>query len=299
MTYRRTAGDVFFSVINYTVFILFTIICVLPFYYIFINTISANDLVVKGRIVLLPQGFHLSNYMKIFSMQGLPQAAIITLSRTVLGTVSSVLFTGFAAFCIARPELWMRKFCYRFFIITMYFSAGLIPWYLNMRMLGLTNNFLAYIIGVISPYNLILFKTYIESISPSMSESAEIDGAGYLTVFFRILFPLCKPIVATIAVFTAVGHWNSFMDTLFLMTDPRLHTLQFMLWRFMSEANAIANAMRLAAEQGQEFTPTAQMLTPSSVRMTISMVVVLPVLCVYPFFQRFFMKGIMIGAVKG
>jgi ABC-type glycerol-3-phosphate transport system permease component len=180
----------------------------------------------------------------------------------------------------------------------MYFNAGLIPGYLNIRALHLDNTFLVYVIGVVSAFNLILVKTYIESIPESLEESAEIDGAGYLTVFFRLILPLCQPILATIAVFTAVGQWNSFMDTLLYIRNSRLFTLQFLLWQYLNEATAIANAMRTMATQGGYFDPSG-MLTTSSVRMTIAMVVTLPVLFIYPFFQRHFVKGIMMGAIKG
>jgi ABC-type glycerol-3-phosphate transport system permease component len=300
MKVQRTAGDVVFNIFNYTVFILFALVCVFPFYYIFINTISANDLATRGEILLWPRGIHFNNYAQVFGLRELPRAVFITISRTVLGTALSVICTAFVAFAITRQELWCRKLWYRFFIVTMYFHAGLIPWFLTMRMLGLTNNFWAYIvIGVISPFHMILIKTYIESIPASLQESAEMDGAGYLTVFFRILLPLCTPILATIAVFTAVGHWNAFMDTLFLMTDANLFTLQFILWQYLNEAQALATSMRAAAAAGAMVVAPNVELTPTSVRMTVSMVVVLPILFVYPLFQRFFIKGIMLGAVKG
>jgi len=288
-----------FNVINYTVFLAYTFVCVFPFYYIFINTISANDLSAKGLVLFYPMGIHFNNYIKVLKMQGLPTAVLVTVGRTVIGTATSTICTAFVAFALCRQELWHRKLWYRFFIVTMYFNAGLIPWYINMKNLHLTNNFFAYIIGVISAFNLILFKTYMESIPASMAESAQIDGAGYMTIFFRILLPLCTPIMATIAVFQAVGHWNSFMDTLFLMSNSQLYTLQFLLWRYLNEANALASAMRSAASQGQIVIPASMTLTTTSVKMTISMVVVLPILFVYPFFQRYFVKGIMIGAVKG
>jgi putative aldouronate transport system permease protein len=290
--------DLAFDVFIYLFFIAFTLMCVFPFYYIFINTISANDLVSRGIVLLLPKGVHLGNYVKVLELKGLPNAVFMSLSRTVLGTILSVLCTAFVAYAVSKKKLWGRKFVYRFFIVTMYFNAGLIPWYLNMRDLGLDNNFLAYIIGVISAFNLILIKTYIESIPESLEESAEIDGAGYLTVFFRLILPLSQPILATVAVFTAVGQWNSFMDTLILIRNSRLYTLQFLLWQYLNEATAIADAMRNMAAQGGNFNPSA-MLTTSSVRMTIAMVVTLPVLFIYPFFQKYFVKGIMIGAIKG
>jgi putative aldouronate transport system permease protein len=290
--------DLAFDTFIYIFFSAFILMCVFPFYYIFINTISANDLVSKGIVLLLPRGVHLGNYVKILELKSLPNAVFMSVSRTVLGTFLSVFCTAFVAYAVSKKNLWGRKFVYRFFIITMYFNAGLIPWYINMRDLGLDNNFLAYIIAVVSAFNLVLVKTYIESIPESIEESAEIDGAGYVTVFIRLILPLSQPILATVAVFTAVGQWNSFMDTLILMRNPRLYTLQFLLWNYLNQATAIANAMRDMAASGGYFDPSA-MLTTSSVRMTIAMVITLPVLCIYPFFQRYFVKGIMIGAIKG
>jgi putative aldouronate transport system permease protein len=282
---------------NYAVFGIFTLMCILPFYYLFINTISDNDLVKRGLIKLIPKGFHLNNYAQVFKLRGLGQAALISVSRTLGGTFLTVLASAFVGYLVTKQMLWGRKFWYRYIIITMYFSAGLVPWYMNMVMLHLTNNFLAYIIpGIMAPFNIILVKTYIESIPPSLEESASMDGAGIITIFGKIILPLTKPILATIAIFTAVGHWNSFMDTLFLMTDEKLFTLQFVLWRYLNEANYLASIMRSGTIAAVD---AAQVLTPRTIQMTISMVVVFPILCTYPFLQRFFIKGIMVGAIKG
>jgi multiple sugar transport system permease protein/putative aldouronate transport system permease protein len=182
----------------------------------------------------------------------------------------------------------------------MYFNAGLIPTYLNMRLLHLDNTYWVYIVGVVNAFNMILVKTYIESIPDSIEESASIDGAGYLVIFFRLILPLSLPILATVAVFSAVGHWNSFMDTLIYVRDSRLYTLQFLLWQYLNEATQLARAMQNAASQaGGMASSPAVTLTTTAVRMTIAMVVTLPVLFVYPFFQRYFLKGIMLGAIKG
>lgn len=295
-----TAREILFQIINYTVFALFTLMCVIPFYYLFINTISNNDLVSKGMILMLPKGIHFGNYVEILKIKGLGNSALISLGRTVLGTVGTLIGTCFLGYALCRPELWKRKIWYRFVIITMYFNAGIIPWYINMKNLGMVNNFWAYVIpSVVSPFSLILFKTYVESIPPSLEESADLDGAGYLKKFAVIILPLSKPIIATIAVFSAVGQWNSFMDTLFLMTDSKLFSLQFMLFQYLNEANALADTLRQAATQSGSYVDVSTLLTPTSIKMTISMVVVIPILLVYPFFQRFFVSGIMIGAVKG
>jgi putative aldouronate transport system permease protein len=149
---------------------------------------------------------------------------------------------------------------------------------------------------MIAPFSIILVKTYIESIPPSLEESAAIDGAGTITIFTKIILPLIKPILATIAIFAAVSHWNSFMDTLFLMTNEKLFSLQFVLWRYLNEANYLASIMRSGTTVAVN---ASQALTPRTIQMTISMVVVFPILCAYPFMQRFFIKGIMVGAIKG
>lgn len=295
--HQRT-GEIIFQSVNYLIFGLFTIICVLPFYYLFINTISDNSLVAKGLILWLPEGIHFNNYLEVIKIRGLGNSALVSLGRTVLGTTLNVFGTAFLGFTLSKQEMWHRKFWYKYVIATMYFNAGIIPWFINMKNLGLTNHFLAYIIpGIVSPFSLVLFKTYVESLPASLEESAQLDGAGYLVSFTKIVFPLCKPIVATIAVFSAVGHWNSFTDTLFLMSDSRLYTLQFMLYQYLNEANALASTMQSGGSR--MVMDVATLLTPTAIKMTVSMVVVIPVLFVYPFFQKYFVSGIMIGAVKG
>ncbi|MDR2617584.1 MAG: carbohydrate ABC transporter permease [Treponema sp.] len=298
MKAKITVGETAFDIVNYVFFGVFTLSCIFPFYYMLINTISRNDLVSRGLIMLLPRGIHFNNYINLLRSRDLPGAVFMSVARTVLGTGLTVLCTSFVAYGITKRELWHRKAVYRFFIFTMYFNAGLIPWYLNMRMLHLTNNFLAYIIGVVSAFNLILVKTYIESIPASLEESAEIDGAGYLLIYFRLILPLAKPILATIAIFTAVGQWNSFMDTLILMQDKRLYTLQYILWQYLQEASRVVDMVRALSSTGITVDPS-QILTITSVKMTVALVVTLPVLLVYPFFQKYFVRGIMIGAVKG
>jgi ABC-type glycerol-3-phosphate transport system permease component len=299
MKEKRSALDAGFDIFIYTFYGLFTLLCIFPFYYIFINTISSNDLVAAGQVMLVPRGIHLDNYVNVLKLRQLPNAVFITLSRTVLGTALNVLCTAFVGYAVSRRELWSRKWVYRFFIVTMYFNAGIVAGYLNMQRLHLTNNFLAYVIGVISPFNLVLVKTYIESVHESLHESAEIDGAGYLTIFFRIMLPLCTPILATIAIFTAVGHWNSFMDTLLYMRDQRLFTLQFILWQYLNEAEQLARNIQALMASGGAVSDPSIMLTSTAIKMTIAMVITLPVLCIYPFFQKYFVRGIMIGAVKG
>ncbi|GHU84353.1 ABC transporter permease [Spirochaetia bacterium] len=291
-------GDRTMSVINYTIFFLFALACVYPFYYIFINTISGNKLSERGIVMFYPLGIHLKNYTDAFKIPGLVDAAFISVARTVIGTTLTVLFAAFLGFMCTREHLWKRRFWYRFIIITMYFNAGVIPWYLTMKNLHLTNNFWGYIFpAMVTPFFIILTKTYIESTPKSLQESAEMDGAGILTVFFKIILPVSKPILATIAIFAAVNQWNAFQDTLLLVTDRKLYTLQFVLYQYLNQTSSLASIMNSSGGVSESL--LANMQTMTSVRMTVTIIVVAPVLLVYPIFQRFFVKGIMIGAVKG
>ncbi len=298
-SFQKSKGDIFFNICNYAVFTIFTLACVFPFYYLFINTISANDLVIRGAINFIPRGIHFGNYTALLHNEDLMRSLFVTVARTLLGTTLMVAASGFIGYLVTKKELWGRSFWYRFLIVTMYFNAGLIPWFLNMQMLGLTNNFLAYIIpGIVAPYNIILVKTYIESIPAELEESAFMDGATHMVVFRKIVWPLCKPILATIAIFGAVGNWNSMQDSLILMqSSPNLYTLQHRLYIYLNQASNLKALMESGGQLSEAAVKSA--LGGKTIKYTISMVTVIPILIVYPFMQRYFEKGIMLGAVKG
>lgn len=296
---RTTIGGTIFNILNHAFYILFMLLCIMPFYYLFINTISNNDLSSRGLITFIPKGLHLGNYVQVLQIPGLLTSAIISVLRTVIGAGLTIIASAFLGFLFTKKEMWGRKFWYRFLIITMYFNAGIIPWFITMYNLRLTNNFLAYILpSIVSPFFIILVKTFVESTPIALQESAEIDGAGYMRIFISIIFPLITPILATIAIFAAVSQWNSFIDTVFLVTDQNLFTLQFLLYKYLNEATSLAALIRNTSGSMGNIDLT-NMQTPTSVRMTVSMIVVLPILVVYPYFQKYFVKGIMIGAVKG
>ncbi|MGN0514616.1 MAG: carbohydrate ABC transporter permease [Lachnospiraceae bacterium] len=297
---KLNAGDAAFSIANYLVFIIITLICVYPFYYMIINTISANDLSANGIINFLPQKIHFDNYKQVLSLSGLPTAALISVGRTVIGTVCTVLASAYLGFMFTQEKLWHRRFWYRFFVITMYFNAGIIPMFITMKTLHLTNTFWVYIIpAIVQPFNIILVKTYIESMPKSLQEAAEIDGAGIMTIFGKIILPTAKPILATVAIFAAVAQWNSFQDTLIYITDQKLYSLQYLLYTYINQASSLAAMVRNNGTGAISAAALATQQTPTSIRMTVSVIVVLPILFVYPIFQRFFVKGIMIGSVKG
>jgi putative aldouronate transport system permease protein len=297
--YRIHIGDVLFDILNHLFFIVFTLTCIFPFYYLFINTISDNDLVRRGLITIIPKGIHFKNYLSLTNVTDLTQAFKISVMRTVLGTALMVAATGLVGFLVTKQEMWGRRIWYRFIVVTMYFNAGLIPWYLNMSMLGLTDNFMGYIIpSIVAPYNIILVKTYIESIPVELEESAYMDGATYMKVFTKIIWPLSKPILATIAVFGAVGHWNSLYDSLILMqNDSSLQTLQHRLFIYLTKANNLKEIMVSNSAISAEI--QEQLLDSKITKWTVSMVTVFPILLVYPFMQRYFETGMMLGAVKG
>ena len=173
-------------------FALLTLICLYPFYYLIVNTISANDLSANGLITLIPRGIHIENYKQVLQLSGLPAAALISVGRTVLGTGCTVLASAFLGFMFTQERMWGRRFWYRFLVITMYFNAGLIPMFITMKTLHLTNTFWVYVIpAIVQPYNIILVKTYVESIPRALQEAAQIDGAGTFKIFTRLF---CRPV---------------------------------------------------------------------------------------------------------
>ncbi|NBD28026.1 carbohydrate ABC transporter permease [Paenibacillus glycinis] len=298
--FQVSATDKFISVAIYTLFSLFALLCVYPFYSIIINTISANDISAKGEVVFFPKHIHFQNYVDVFKIPGLGTAALVSLGRTVIGTTLTVGVSAFLGFMFTQEDMWGRKFWYRFTVITMFFNAGIIPWYLTMRSLHLTNNFLAYILPtIVAPFFIILVKTFVESLPKELQQAASIDGAGIMTLFFRIILPISKPILATVAIFAAVDQWNSFQDTLLLVTESKLYSLQFILYNYINQASSLSTMVNLQNAGSTTMASLATKQTTTSIRMTVTIIVVAPILLIYPIFQRFFVKGIMIGAVKG
>lgn len=297
---KQSLEDYVIDTITCIVYLFFTFICVYPFYYIFINTISANNLSERGKVLFWPIGIHFNNYVSVLKIFGLFSALKISVARTVIGTIVTVFIAAFLGYMFTKESMWKRKFWYRFVVATMYFNAGIIPWYITMRNLHLTNNFWGYILPLaVSPFYIVLCKTFVESIPQELQDAAEIDGAGTLKIFFQIITPLIKPILATVAIFTAVNQWNAFQDTLLLVTDKRLYTLQFTLYQYINQASSLKSLANSNASSAQMAASLAHSQTSTSIRMTVTIVVVAPIILIYPVFQKFFVKGIMIGAVKG
>ena len=297
---KMSITDKIISVIIYAIYSVFAFVCAYPFYYIFINTISSNDLSKRGKVLFWPREIHFTNYEQVLQIQDLFNALEVSVARTVIGTTLTVLISAFLGYMFTRETLWGRKFWYRFVAVTMYFNAGIIPWFLTMDNLGLRNNFWVYILPMaVVPFNVILCKTFVEALPKELQEAAVIDGAGTLKIFFKIIVPVIKPIVATVAIFSAVNQWNAFQDTLLLVTDKKLYTLQYLLYNYINQASSLAGLVNSTSSSASVAASLAHAQTATSIRMTVTIIVVTPIMLVYPFFQKYFTKGIMIGAVKG
>ena len=298
--YKVGVGDRIISIVTYIVYSIFAFVCAYPFYYIFINTISSNDLSQRGKVIFWPKEVHFNNYLQVMKISGLFQAMKVSVARTVIGTIVTVLVAAFLGYMFTRETMWHRKLWFRLVAATMYFNAGIIPWFITMDNLGLRNNFWVYIFPVaVQPFYIILCKTFVESVPKELQDAAEIDGAGTLRIFFRIIIPIIKPILATVAIFAAVAQWNSFQDTLLLVTDDKLYTLQYTLYNYINQASSLKALVNNSTSSANLAASLAHAQTATSIRMTVTIVVVTPIILIYPIFQRFFTKGIMIGAVKG
>ena len=295
------AGDAVFYTVVVAIFCMLVFVCLYPFYYVAIYSLSNPKSAIAG-VTLLPRDFSLFNYQEVLKLPNIYNAAFISVMRTVIGATLTVACCSLFGFLVTKQKMYFRRFIYRLVIITMYFNSGLVPWFLTMKMFKLSESFLLYIIpSAVSAYYTVLFKTFMEQLPSSLEESARLDGAGIMTAFTRIIFPLSKPIVATIAVFAAVAQWNSWFDNYVLVARSSLKTLQLVLYEALNRASAIAADVRRGGSMSSAALRSAATveITPQSIRMTITMVVTLPILFIYPLMQRHFIKGIMLGAIKG
>jgi len=266
-----------------------------PFWKVLVLSLNdANDTSLGGTL-LWPRKFTLENFKIVFQNDLIVSSYLITISRTVIGTISSVVLTGLFAYGMSKKHLMFRNFYFALCIITMFFGGGLIPSTINMRNLGFANNYLVYIIpGLYSVMNMIIMKSFFVSLPISLEESALIDGANYFTVFFKIVFPSSMPVVATIALMNGVGQWNSWFDAYIFITKESLMPLQLVLQRIILGSNA---AMEIS-----KFVPSdeviARRVTPYSIQMATLVVAIGPIILIYPFLQKYFVKGFFIGAIK-
>ncbi len=298
-----TRDEKFLRIISYLFIVVYVIICFYPFWNVFVNSIASKEESVRG-VYFFPKEPTFKVYRDLLFDGSFLRSVGISFSRTLLSTVGCLVFSAMFAFLITQENLPYRKFIYRFAIITMYVSGGIIPWYLVMKAYGLYNSFFVYVVpNLLGVYYCILIKTYIESLPPALIEAARIDGAGFITVFFKIVLPLSKPILATVALYQAVGQWNAYQDNYLLVQDQALQTVQMTLYNYIHNAESVAKAMQQAAMSGADITEIAKnaanATTADTIRNATTVMSMLPIMMVYPFLQKYFAKGIMMGAVKG
>ena len=295
-------SDKAFTVINYTLLVIITLIILYPLYFTVIASISEPYDVVSGNVVLWPKGFTLDSYRQIFQNEEIWVGFRNSVAYTVFGTLMSLVLTIPAAYALSKKNLWGRGLITTYFVIIMYFSGGLLPTYLVVRDLGLLNQpYTLIIIGSFSVYNMVVARTYYQSSIPeSLYEAAEIDGCSGFGQFFRIAVPLSKPIIAVIALYYAVGRWNDFYNSLVYITNSDYYSLQQVLRNILLESqNALAaiGVTTMSSEEMVYFMRRAYMA--EAMKYAIIFVSSLPMLLIYPLVQKHFVKGVMIGSVKG
>jgi putative aldouronate transport system permease protein len=288
-------SDRLFDVIVYAVVILVTLITLYPF--LNVLAISLNDSIdsVRGGITIFPRQFTLKNYETIFAFSGLITGLKISILRTVIGTLLGLISASMLAFTISRADFQGRKFVSTFLALTMYVSGGLIPFYILIKDLNMMGTFAVYVLpGLVSAFNVFVIRSFIDGIPYALQESAKLDGANDLTIYWRVILPLTKPALATIALFLAVGQWNAWFDTyLYNGSQAHLTTLQYELMKVIQSTTTNVDNFR-----GKNMTEVMAQVSPESVKMAITIVVTVPILIVYPFLQGYFVKGMTLGAVK-
>ena len=285
-----------FDILDIFILILMVVITIVTVYpFLNVLAISFNDAndTVRGGLHIWPREFTLTNYKEIFSgSSNLKQGLIMSILRTVIGTATGVIASAMVAFVLSKREFVFNKIITILFVLTMYISGGLIPEYMVIRELGLINHFSVYILpGLISAFNVIVIRSFIDGLPPALNESAKVDGANDFVIFFKIILPLCLPVIATVALFIAVGQWNSWFDTyLYARSNDSLTTLQYELMKVMD------NAASSMADPNNPLAQSAAGVNPESIKM--AMVATVPILLVYPFVQKYFVSGMTLGAVK-
>lgn len=290
---------VLFYTVNTLIMLAVIIIMVYPFWNtIMVSFNNAKDTLLGG-ITFYPRVFSLYNYQTVFKNDLLVIGAVNSVTRTLLATVLGVFISALVGYVLSRPEFLWRKFVTRYFLVTMYISAGLIPNYFLMKDLNLINNYWVYIFpGLVSVFNIIIVRSYMQSLPASLVEAAFIDGAGHFRCFIQIILPCCKPVLATVALWCAVGAWNSWFDTfIYCSSKESLTTLQYEMMKLLSASMNSGSNQSAASVYGSR--PAVDSVTPVSMQAAVTVVASLPILLIYPFLQKYFVKGVTIGAVKG
>ncbi|MDF2924636.1 MAG: lplC6 [Paenibacillaceae bacterium] len=298
MKIRKSTGERVFDSFNVIILFLFCLTILYPFVQQIMLSISPPS---EARLIglhLYVKNPTLDAYKRIFFSGVIFEAYYWTILRTIIGTILTVLVSAMISYPLSKRYLWGRKLWMWLVVFTMFFSGGLVPTYLLVRSLHLTNTIWSLVLpGMLSAFNIIIIRNYFSSLPEELEESARMDGANDIFIFFRIIMPLSTPVIATITLWTMVWHWNSWFDAMIYITNDKIKVLQVVLRQTLNDASQMSGMNELLALN--EIEMAGQLYTPESVKSAILIVVVLPILCVYPFLQKYFVKGIMIGAVKG
>lgn len=282
-----------FDIVNTIAILLFVLLCLAPFLHIIAISLSSTRSIMSGEVSLFPVEMNWDAYSKVFSDKSMIRSLGFTVILTVLFTIMCMVMTIAAAYPLAKTKLKGRKLVMFVIIITMFFSGGLIPEYMLVRNLGLLDSMWALMLpGLISPFYMIILITFFQNIPDSLEESAEIDGSSYLRTLVNIIVPLSLPVIATLSLFYAVGRWNGFTDTLMYITSPEMYPLQLKLYQLVQN-NMVSELLVMEGATGQA------KLQPESLKAASVIFATVPIMIVYPWLQRYFVSGVMLGAVKG
>ena len=291
----RTPGEWVLDIVKVVFLAFVVVVTVYPFWNIFIISINDATDAIRGGLYFLPRKLSLSSYAEILGRSTFLASIKVSVGRTLLGTPIAVLVTAMLAYPLSRKDLVGRKFWNLLFVFTMYFGGGLVPYYMVLKGIHMLNTFWVFIFPMMmSVYNMILIRSYIESMPDSLFEAAKIDGANDLVVFVKMVIPLSKPILMTVALFVAINQWNSWFDAYLYTSDQALKPMQSILVEILNQYQTGASTSQAMSNAKAGVT-----VTPDSIRMAATMVATLPIIMVYPFVQKYFVKGIMLGAVKG
>ncbi len=280
-----------FKIFNYSLFIIIAIVTLYPFWYTLMGSIVPYEEFADKALLLIPNNVTFNAYKQIFATSTIPDAYKITIFITVVGTVLNLFFTAVGAYVFSRRNLPGKNIIFSFIIFTMLFSGGLIPMYLTLHNYHLIDKIWVYILpSLINTFYLIIMKTNFQEVPQSLEESAEIDGCSHFGILFKIYIPLSLPVIATVGLFYAVDRWNELFTALFFITDPKKYTLQAVLYNMLTSVDTTtSNVLGSSKEK----------LISEQVKLASIIVAVVPILLVYPFLQKYFIKGVMIGSVKG
>lgn len=281
-------------VVLYLIILIITLLIIYPFLYCVAYSLSSSQAVMTRNVTFYPIGFTLENYARVFQQNHLANSFLISVLRTIGGIVGTLLVTGLAAYAISKPRLPGRRWMSFVLIIPMYISGGMIPSYVLMYHLHLVNTFWVFVLpNMFWAFNMLLMRTYFEGIPESLVESAKLDGASEIRILVKIILPLSMPIVAVIAMYSGVWQWNAWYDAMLYITSPKLKPLQGILQEMIK---ASSTSMMQMAQSGGQAAQTQG--STEAIRMATLVFTTLPIVCIYPFFQKYFVQGIMIGAVK-